>query len=154
MERKKDSKARALLRRSADVTYYKSHLIVMGCMVIGFTALAAVCAWAVGDPIFWVVALPGALIGLPVIGWCVLNLVHIFKHAEHYRFLEVTLTHPQSTWGRKLYFTVTVEGSTRETRAVFNAYGLFSPQFNDYIDQAALIGLNDRTGELVVVKDA
>ena len=147
-------KTRTLLKKSADVQYYKGHLIMMGAMVVGFTLLAALCAVATDERVFWIVALPGAFIGLPLVVWYVLNLVHIFRAAEHYRFYDPALTHPQSTWGRRLLFTVTVEGKTLETRAMFNTYGLLSPQFNDYVDQTVLVGYNAETEELVVVLQA
>ena len=85
--------------------------------------------------------------------WYGFNLFSIFKNTDGYRFHEVTLNHPQTTWGRRLYFIVEVEERTLETRAVFNAEGLMTPQFNDYSNATVLIGYNAETEELVVIKE-
>ncbi|MBQ8357269.1 MAG: hypothetical protein IJX39_05610 [Clostridia bacterium] len=43
---------KALLRRSADVKFYKSHMLVMSVMVAFFTLLGAVCVIATDSPSF------------------------------------------------------------------------------------------------------
>ena len=141
-----------LLRRSADVAYYKGQMILLGTVTVIFALLAAICAIATGSPVFWVVLLPSAVICVPLILWGIYHLCHIFKNVERYRFFEETMAHPQSAWGRSMYFVIQLEGRTVETRAIFHAYGLLAPQFNDYIDQKALIGYNDVTEELVVIR--
>ncbi len=141
-----------LLRRSADMQFYKGNMIVMAIMVVGFTALAAFCALATGESVFWLVALPSLLVGAPVLAWDIFNVCHIFKNIGEYRFYETTLTHPQSALGRRMYFIVTVEGQTLETRAIFHAYGLMSPQFNEYSNAQALIGYNKTTQEVVITE--
>ena len=75
-----------------------------------------------------------------------------FKNVEDYRFFEATLTHAQSTWGRRMYFIVNVEGRELETRAIFHAYGLLGPQFNEYSNATALIGYNNKTEEVVITE--
>ena len=141
-----------MLRHSADVQFYIGNMIVMGAMVAIFTLLAAVCAISTGDTVFWLVTLPSFLIGLPVLAWDIFNVCCIFKNVEDYRFFEATLTHAQSTWGRRMYFIVNVEGRELETRAIFHAYGLLGPQFNEYSNATALIGYNNKTEEVVITE--
>lgn len=141
-----------MLRHSVDVKFYIGNMIVMGSVVVGFTLLAALCAIASREPVFWLVTLPSLFIGLPMLAWDAFNLYSIFKNIDGYRFFEAPLTHAQSTWGRRMYFIVTVEGRTMETRAVFNAYGLLGPQFNEYSNANALIGYNKTTDEVVIIE--
>ena len=141
-----------MLRHSADVKFYIGNMIVMGVMITAFALLAVFCAVSTGDTVFSLVALPSCFIGVPVLLWDAFNLYGIFKHVTSYRFFEATLTHAQSTWGRRMYFIVNVEGRELETRAIFHAYGLLGPQFNEYSNATALIGYNEATDEVVITE--
>lgn len=146
-------KAKKLLKSSADVQYYRGNAIITT-LIFGILAALVTCIIILTkDAIFCIALLPTVGIGVPYLAWCVFNLVHIFKKVDCYTFYEVSLTHPQTSWGRRLYFTVTVEGCQMETRAIFNAQGLLTPEFNEYCNQQALVGYNAETQELVVIKE-
>ena len=147
-----ETDVKQMIRRSADMQFYKGNMIVMTVMIAGFALLSAVCAVATGESVFWLALLPSLLVGVPVLIWDAFNVCHIFKNIEDYRFFETTLTHAQSTWGRRMYFIVTVEGRELESRAIFNAYGLMAPQFNEYSNAQALIGYNNTTDEVVIIE--
>lgn len=148
-----DIEKKQLLKSSADVQYYRGNAIVTALIFGILAALVAFIIILTREPIFFIALSPSVGIGAPYLAWCVYNLAHIFKKVDCYTFYEVSLTHPQTSWGRRLYFTVTVEGCQMETRAIFNAQGLLTPEFNEYCNQQALVGYNTETQELVVIKE-
>ena len=91
---------------------------------------------------------------LPLFLYTLYKLIEIFLWIDCYSFTEVVLDRPQQGYKGAMYFTVILrdrQGRELEvdTRQIFSRS---SPSFEDYVNQRALIGYNDKTERVVVVK--
>lgn len=101
------------------------------------------------------------LVMLPLTVWYVYRIVQIFLYPECYTFTEALLDQPHqnpNSGGRwssgSLYFTVILRD--RQGREIqVDTESIFStsdPCFDDYVNKKALIGYNDKTQRVVVIK--
>lgn len=116
-----------LLRRSFDVKYYRTQVIVSVSLVLGVSVLAlgvALCSGAVGAG-FWGALIGYLLIFLPILGYHLVRIWEICRRPQDYVLYEAVAKKAYPTWGRKIYFEVEIthaDGSveTLETRGVFS----------------------------------
>ena len=82
----------------------------------------------------------------------------IFRHMDDYMFFPVTLTKPivsHSRYSASVRYTLTFPNSqgeiiTRETSSMFHSYS--DPCLQDYNNRTVLVGYNEETDRLVVIK--
>lgn len=94
------------------------------------------------------------LVILPFFLYMIYKLVEVFLYINYYTFTEVVLDRPRQGYKGAMYFTVILrdrQGRELEadTRQIFSRG---NPNFEDYVNQRALIGYNDKTERVVVVK--
>lgn len=116
-----------LLRRSFDVKYYRTQVIVSVSLVLGVAVLSlaiALSSGAVGAG-FWGALIGYLLIFLPFLGYYLFQIWEIRRRPQDYVLYEAVAKKAYPTWGRKIYFEVEIthaDGSveTLETRGVFS----------------------------------
>ena len=95
------------------------------------------------------------LLMVPYSLYFVYRLVILFVHIQRWTFTEAVLDKPHMGNKGSAYFTVTVrDRSGRELqRDTANIFGRsFDPVFEECVNQKALIGYNDKTDTIVVIK--
>lgn len=116
-----------LLRRSFDVKYYRTQVIVSVSIVLGVAVLAlgvALCSGAANAG-FWGALIGYLLIFLPWLGYYLFQIWEICRRPQNYVLYEAVAKHAYPTLGRRIYFEVEIthpDGSveTLETRGVFS----------------------------------
>lgn len=98
-----------------------------------------------------------AVIMAPVTLWCLIRWLDIFIKPDGYIFFTAVLDQPNLGYKRGVYYTV--KGADRagrpieaNTRKIFST--LFSPTFEEYNNLKVLVGYNERTGRVIVVRKA
>lgn len=99
-------------------------------------------------------AVIGTIIMIPCLLYQLYRLVRIFFHMDSYTYTEAVLDRPKQGYKGSMYFTVRIrDRSGREFDA--DTHSIFSrsePCFEDYVNQKVLIGYNNVTGLVVVIK--
>ena len=104
--------------------------------------------------ICWAVC--GIILG-PMFLWYLIRWLEIFIKPDGYIFFTAVLDTPNLGYKRGVYYTVTgmdragrpIEANTRK---MFS--NIFSPTFEEYNNLRVLVGYNERTGRLIVVRKA
>ena len=97
------------------------------------------------------------LMVLPCLIFYGYRIWQIFRCADRYIFCRVALTVPQHNYWAKAYsFAVTLDHPeigrrSRQTRAIFQTYGLIPPLMEDYVNQTVIVAYNPATETLVVI---
>ena len=98
----------------------------------------------------------GVILG-PVILWCLIRWLGIFIKPDAYVFFTAVLDQPTLGYKRGVYYTI--KGTDRQgrpivanTRKMFS--NLFSPTFEEYNNLKVLVGYNERTGRVIIVRKA
>lgn len=99
-------------------------------------------------------AVIGFVIMIPCFLYQLYRLVRIFFHMDSYTFTEVLLDQPKQGYKGSMYFTVRIRDRSgqefeTDTNAIFSRS---EPCFEDYVNQKALIGYNNDTELVVVIK--
>ena len=99
-------------------------------------------------------AVIGTIIMIPCLLYQVYRLVRIFFHMESFTYTEAVLDRPKQGYKGSMYFTVRIrDRSGREFDAnTNNIFNRNEPCFEDYVNQKVLIGYNNDTGLVVVIK--
>ena len=96
----------------------------------------------------------GFVVLFPCFLYQLYRLVRIFFHMDSYTYTEAVLDQPRQGYKGSMYFQVRLrDRSGREFCA--NTNSIFSgsePCFDDYVNQKALIGYNNHTELVVVIK--
>ena len=98
----------------------------------------------------------GVIFG-PVILWCLIRWLGIFIKPDGYIFFTAVLDQPNLGYKRGVYYTI--KGTDRQgrpivanTRKMFS--NLLSPTFEEYNNLKVLVGYNERTGRVIIVRKA
>ena len=98
-----------------------------------------------------------AVIMAPVTLWCLIRWLDIFIKPDAYVFFTAKLDQPNLGYKRGVYYTI--NGTDRQgrpivanTRKMFS--NLFSPTFEEYNNLKVLVGYNERTGRVIIVRTA
>lgn len=99
-------------------------------------------------------AVIGAIIMISCLLYQLYRLVRIFFHMESYTYTEAVLDRPKQGYKGSMYFTVRVRNRFGkeidvDTNRIFSRA---EPSFEDYVNQKVLIGYNNVTGLVVVIK--
>jgi hypothetical protein len=99
-------------------------------------------------------AVIGTIIMIPCLLYQVYRLVRIFFHMDSFTYTEAVLDRPKQGYKGSMYFTVRVRNRFGkeidvDTNNIFNRN---EPCFEDYVNQKVLIGYNNVTGLVVVIK--
>ena len=116
-----------LLRRSFDVKYFRTQVIVNVSIVLGVAVLALIVALSTGGVYagFWGALIGYLLIFLPWLGYYLFLIWEICRRPQDYVLYEAVAKRAYPAWGRRIYFEVEIthpDGSveTLETRGVFS----------------------------------
>ena len=96
----------------------------------------------------------GTIIMIPCLLYQLYRLVRIFSHIDSYTYTETILDHPRQGFRGAMYFTVRVRNRFGKEIDVDTNH-IFSraePNFEDYLNQKVLIGYNNDTELVVVIK--
>ena len=96
----------------------------------------------------------GTIIMIPCLLYQLYRLVRIFFHIDSYTYTEAVLDRPKQGYKGSMYFTVRVRNRFGkeidvDTNRIFSRA---EPNFEDYLNQKVLIGYNNVTGLVVVIK--
>lgn len=96
----------------------------------------------------------GFVVMLPCFLYQLYRLVRIFFHMDSYTYTEVLLDQPKQGYKGSMYFQVRLrDRSGREFETDTNAiFSRSEPCFEDYVNQKALVGYNNTTELVVVIK--
>ena len=155
MARLKDSPNYENIVKSLDFRYGCRETLIM---VITSAALFLVARMKYPDPeemrrflILW------AVIMAPVTLWCLIRWLGIFIKPDAYVFFTTKLDQPNLGYKRGVYYTI--NGIDRQgrpfvanTRKMFS--NLFPPTFEEYNNLKVLVGYNERTGRVIIVRKA
>lgn len=155
MARLKDSPNYENIVKSLDFRYGRRQALIM---VITSAVLFLVARMKYPDPeemrrflILWAVMIA------PVTLWCLIRWLDIFIKPDAYVFFTAKLDQPNLGYKRGVYYTI--NGTDRQgrpivanTRKMFS--NLFSPTFEEYNNLKVLVGYNERTGRVIIVRKA
>lgn len=143
------------LKNSVEVKSCVRDCLIFGIIVAIYTLLITIPIQSHGGTgdiaVLWLIYL---LVFIPLFLYMVYKLVEVFLYIDCYSFTEVVLDRPRLGYRGAMGFTVTVrdrQGRELEadTRQIFSRS---NPNFEDYVNQRALIGYNNKTERVVVVK--
>ena len=140
------------LKKSVEVKACVRDLLIFGALLIFFALLiAAPAADNRSNAGIWAILL---FVLVPCVLYFSYKLIEIFLYIDCYSFTEVVLDRPRQGYRGVMYFTVTIRdrhGRELEvdTRHIFSQG---NPNFEEYVNQRALIGYNDQTERVVVVQ--
>ena len=104
---------------------------------------------------YWLVV---AMVMGPILVFCAIRTINIFRHVESYHFCKANLCNPKGGRVRDtIKFTVLIEDAdgnkfAANTHSIFNTHtGWFAPGFEDYVNQTVTVGYNEETGQVVVI---
>ena len=124
-------------------------------MILVAMVLSVLIYW--GNQVGWLsIVLTGIVFG-PFLVFYLWRGFQIFRKPEGYVFYRTTLSRFQQKFPLKsMYFTVELEepdGSKRmeNTHAIFSCHGIVEPLVGSYVNSAVTIGLNKKTGMVVVI---
>ena len=144
------------LWHSLDIAYVRMWLFV-----------AAICA-----AIFWVmtlflspneyeVGITWLTLGIciaPIVGFCIVRTVKIFRHPESYHFCKTTLCNPKGGSIRDtIRFTVLIEDAdgnkfAADTHSIFTTHkSMLGAGIEDYVNRTVTAGYNEETGQVVII---
>jgi hypothetical protein len=155
MARLKDSPNYEHIVKSLDFRYGRRQTLIM---VITSAVIFLVERMKYPDPeqmrrflILWAVMMA------PVTLWCLIRWLDIFIKPDAYVFFTAKLDQPNLGYKRGVYYTI--NGTDRQgrpivanTRKMFS--NLFSPTFEEYNNLKVLVGYNERTGRVIIVRKA
>lgn len=143
------------LRHSVEVRSCARDCLIFGIITAVYSLIVTLPTRRYGDSgdiaFLWLIYL---LVFIPFFLYTVYKLVEVFLYIDCYSFTEVVLDRPRLGYRGAMGFAVTVrdrQGRELEvdTRKIF---GQGNPIFEEYANQRALIGYNDKTERVVVVK--
>lgn len=94
----------------------------------------------------------------PIVGFCIVRTVKIFRHPESYHFCKATLCNPKGGSIRDtIKFTVLLEDAdsnkfAADTHSIFTTHkGSSGLGFEDYVNRTVTAGYNEETGQVVII---
>lgn len=140
------------LIHSVEMKAAKKDALISGIILAIFVLLIFIPDTDSGDKGFlWLALLFGLL---PLLVHTLYRLAEIFFHINSYTFTEAMLDHPRQGLRGVMAFTVTLrDGRGREFQTDTSfIFCRGEPNFEDYVNQKALIGYNSETNRVVVIK--
>lgn len=153
----KESPNYARLRNSLEFRYVRRQALLIG-IPCGIILLLAILVGAVGGDLSARSAFTfamGLVFLLPVSAYYIYRLVSLFFSIDRYVFTEVLLDRPHMGGRYGAYFTVTVRDRSgrelqRDTSCMFG--NMHEPCFDDCVNKKMLIGYNEETDRVVVIR--
>ena len=140
------------LRNSVEAKACTKDCVIVGILFAVFTLIMALPTNnAATQVLSWLAYL---FLIFPFFLYAVYKLVEIFLHIDSYAFTEVVFDHPRLGYRGSMSFAVTLDDRQGrklelETGPIFS-HG--SPNFEEYVNQKVLVGYNDKTERVVVIK--
>ena len=104
---------------------------------------------------FWVTI--GLVIG-PILVFCIIRTVNIFRHVESYHFCKTKLCNPKGGSIRDtIRFTVLIEDAdgdkfAADTHSIFTTHkSMLGAGIEDYVNRTVTAGYNEETGQVVII---
>lgn len=150
-------KNRRRLWDSLELQTIRRDFVLTGLTVAIVIGLQACTARGVDDS--WILAvITSAVVLLPFWGFYLLRTASIFRKPESYIFCRCQLSsvHQRLFSKGAMYFTVVIEDPeggrfVADTHAIFQAYGVFGPLVEDYVNRTVTVAYNRETGMVVVI---
>ena len=145
---------------SLDMAYVKMYLFIAAIFIpisllIGWFGTRDLYSDGPRWPIIWFVTLTA--IG-PILVFCIIRTINIFRHAESYHFCKTNLCNPKGGSIRDtIKFTVLIEDAdgckfAADTHSIFTTHRSFSGLgFEDYVNHTVTAGYNEETGQVVII---
>ena len=94
----------------------------------------------------------------PILVFCAIRTINIFRHAESYHFCKTVLCNPKGGSIRDtIKFTVLIEDAdgnkfAANTHSIFTTHKImFGLGFEDYVNHTVTAGYNEETGQVVII---
>ena len=94
----------------------------------------------------------------PILVFCAIRTINIFRHVESYHFCKTVLCNPKGGSIRDtIKFTVLIEDAdgdkfAADTHSIFTTHRSFSGLgFEDYVNRTVTAGYNEETGQVVII---
>ena len=151
---------RRKLWQSLDIAYVKMYLFIAAIFIpisllIGWFGTRDFYSDVPRWPIIWFVTLTA--IG-PILVFCAIRTINIFRHPESYHFCKTVLCNPRGGSIRDtIKFTVLIEDAdgnkfAADTHSIFTTHrGYPNLALEDYVNQTVTVGYNEETGQVVVI---
>lgn len=140
------------LKNSVEAKAVKKDIIMIGSFLLFYTLLLCIPSRDTRDKIIlWLIYFFGLI---PFFLYQIYHFAEMFFHIDRYTFTEVTLDHPKQGYRGAMAFAVTLQSRSGQKIEEETSY-IFSrgePNFEDYVNRKALIGYNDKTQRVVVIK--
>ena len=148
------------LKNSLDMVNVHLWLFIAG--IIGLIEGVFVLLFAARPPFGpsrWLVfGVMAAISVVPILVFCLLRTISIFRCPESYHFCKATLSHPKGGRIRDtIRFLVVLEDAdgdkfTAYTHSIFHTHpSSAGPALEDYVNQEVTVGYNEETGSVVVI---
>ena len=154
------SKIREQLKNSLDMLSVRMYLFIALVLVLieGGTVVLFYPGYHYGPSRWQMFALMAAVSAGPIVIFCVLRTIAIFRHPESYHFCKTNLSNPKGGRIRDtIRFLVVLEDAegrkfTAYTHSIFHTHrssaGL---ALEDYVNQEVTVGYNEETCQVVVI---
>ena len=104
---------------------------------------------------FWITI---AMVIGPILVFCAIRTINIFRHPESYHFCKTVLCNPKGGSIRDtIKFTVVIEDAdgdqfAADTHSIFTTHtSMFGLGFEDYVNRTVTAGYNEETGQVVII---
>ena len=104
---------------------------------------------------FWMTI---AMVIGPILVFCAIRTINIFRHPESYYFCKTVLCNPKGGSLRDtIKFTVVIEDAdgdkfAADTHSIFTTHtSMFGLGFEDYVNRTVIAGYNEETGQVVII---
>ena len=151
---------RQRLWHSLDMAYVKLNLSVCAvciplCLLVGWLSTLGYYTEVPRWPIIWFVT--AIAIG-PILVFCIIRTVNIFRHPESYHFCKTVLCNPKGGSIRDtIKFTVVLEDAdgnrfAADTHSIFLTHrNMLGLTLEDYVNQTVTAAYNEETGQVIIL---
>ncbi len=147
------------LTNSLDMVSVRMHLFIAGIVVLIEGMMVLFMPQSPYEPSKWILfAIMAAVSVVPILIFCAVRTISIFRCPESYHFCKTTLCNPKGGRIRDtIRFLVVLEDMdgnkfTAYTHSIFHTHrssaGL---ALEDYVNQEVTVGYNEETGQVVVI---
>lgn len=145
---------------SLDMAYVKLYLFVCAVciplsLLIGWISTRDYYLDAARGPIIW--GITAIAVG-PILVFCGIRTINIFRHPESYHFCKTVLCNPKGGRLRDtIKFTVVLEDADgdkfiADTHSIFHTHtSMFGLGLEDYVNQAVTAAYNEETGQVIII---
>lgn len=145
------------ISNSTDMKWYIFQLVLWGFFLVCILLIPILLLFfSKSPPLFFIIIHP--LISICCfwsIIYNVFQVIYLYRFAKKATVADSTLDDPHVTWGRRVYFCITVETADGqllafESKAIYG-HALCKPRFDDYHNKSVKVAYNEEENRIVVL---